>query len=65
MTPAGSIKGGIAFLTAAALMLWVQVAAAEGSQCVKCHTSSGKLIKITRSLATDKPIEKVKSKGPG
>ena len=50
----------------AVALFWVHAAAAKDSQCVKCHTSSGKLIKITRSLDKykTKPAES-KSKGPG
>lgn len=53
-------------LAAMAIMgLWAHPAPAQDSQCVQCHTSSGKLIKITRMLAKDRPVVESKSTGPG
>lgn len=64
--PSVILRASSALACLAVALFWVQAAAAEESQCIKCHTSSGKLIKITRGLDKykAKPAES-KSKGPG
>ena len=38
---------------------------AKADECLNCHTSPGKLIKITREIEKSRPVIESKSKGPG
>ena len=44
---------------------WGGYATANDSQCIDCHTSARKLIKITREIAKTRPVIETKSKGLG
>jgi len=41
------------------------IASEKESQCIKCHTSAKKLIKITREIAKNRPVLKAESEGDG
>ncbi len=61
----GGKQAVIILLIMAIGVAWGGYAAASDSQCIDCHTSARKLIKITREIAKTRPLVESKSKGLG